>query len=170
MGRDKATLLVDGSPMAARVAAAARAAGAEAVAGVGPPVEGCEPVPDDHPGAGPLGGLLTALRWAGGRPVVVLACDLLAPSPAAVARVVAAWPLPPAAPADAVVPVVGGRDQWLHAGWWPGARHALDEAFAAGERSIHRAATGIVVHRYDEPDGPALADADTEGDLARDDE
>lgn len=32
--------------------------------------------PDDYPGIGPLGGILTALRLAGNRPCLVLACDL----------------------------------------------------------------------------------------------
>lgn len=166
MGRDKATLPVGGAPMGARVSAAARDAGAAETVCVGLAVPGEAHLTDDHPGSGPLGGLLTALRWAGGRPVVVLGCDLVDPSPAAIGRAVARLLAVDAA--DVAVPVARGREQWLHAAWAPSALAPLEAAFAAGERAVHRAVAGLVVHRYDEHDIEALADADTPEDLPRD--
>ena len=61
MGRDKATLPVDGVPMAARVADALRRAGAEPVLAVGGDQAALEAlgltwVADRHPGEGPSGG------------------------------------------------------------------------------------------------------------------
>lgn len=162
MGQDKATLPLDGVPMAVRVVRAARAAGAIEVASIGAPVEGVDHQPDDHPGEGPLGAVLTALRWAGDRTVLVLSCDLVSPSPAAMQRAVDAL-----APAHHLaVPLAAGRPQWLHAAWSPpGPIDDLEARFAAGERSIHRAAAGLMAFYYDEPDLAALADADTPADL-----
>ena len=66
MGEPKALVEVDGVPMALRVAAALRAAGASDVVLVGgdpawSAVLGLKQVPDRWPGEGPLGGLATAL-------------------------------------------------------------------------------------------------------------
>lgn len=162
MGRDKASLPVDGVPMAVRVAEAARAAGAVEVVSIGAPVDGVAHRPDDHPGEGPLGAVLTALRWAGDRRVLVLSCDLVSPSPTVMQRAVDA--LGPAH--HLAVPLAEGRPQWLHAAWAPpGPIDELEARFAAGERSIHRAAADLVAVYYDEPDLAALADADTPADL-----
>lgn len=162
MGRDKASLPIDGVPMAERVALAATDAGAMAIAAVGRPVPGCHHVPDDHPGEGPLGGVLTALHWSADRAVVVVACDLLEPSPDAI---VSAAEVRASTGAAVAVPVVGGRAQWLHACWSPDAAAALTAAFDAGERAVHRAAERLAVVRYPEANAAALADADTEADL-----
>ncbi|QXC62068.1 NTP transferase domain-containing protein [Aquihabitans sp. G128] len=90
MGADKALVEVEGVPMAARVAAALRAAGAHHVVLVGgdpswSAILGLDQVPDRWPGQGPLGGLATALLAAcehdGGHDdapdlvVLVAACD-----------------------------------------------------------------------------------------------
>lgn len=180
MGRDKATLRLGGVAMAVRVADAARAAGAEEVTCVGAPVEGVAVVGDDHPGEGPLGAVLTALRWAGARAVLVLGCDLVTPSPAVMGRAVDALFLPMGhdlavpvtggaarrAPQRGFTPVVGGEPQWLHGAWWPQRPLGnLEARFAAGERAIQRAVEDLLVFRYDEPDLVALADADTPSDL-----
>jgi molybdopterin-guanine dinucleotide biosynthesis protein A len=167
MGQDKATLVVDGAAMAVRVARASTAAGAAAVVCVGAPVDGLDRLPDDHPGSGPLGGVVTALRWAGDRPVVVLACDLLDPDPDAVRAAVEA--LATDSGCDVAVPVVAGREQWLHACWRPSALGPIEDAFGAGERAVHRAAAALQVCRYDAADPHAHADADTVEDLRPDD-
>ncbi len=80
MGRDKAMIAVNGRPMLERVAAAAYDAGLEVmVVGRGQGPDWCGPaarfIPDDHPDAGPLGGIATALRHAG-TPVLALGCDM----------------------------------------------------------------------------------------------
>jgi molybdopterin-guanine dinucleotide biosynthesis protein A len=147
MGRDKALVEVDGRPMAAAVASALRAAGAARVVAVGGDAPrlaglGIEVVPDEHPGAGPLGGVLTALRTARTASVVVLACDLTCPSPEAVARVLDG--LTAGSGAAVAWPEDGGRAQVLHAAWdVRTALPVLATAFAAGERSLRRAAAGL---------------------------
>ncbi len=145
MGRDKASLEIDGRPMAARVAdALLEAGGAEVfcVGGVsGDPA--LRVVPDDRAGEGPLNGLITALQAANRDLVVVLACDLLEPSAAAIRRVVEAASGTSAAEAPVTVPVVAGRPQWLHGAWRRDAcLGPLLAAFDGGERSIHRATVG----------------------------
>jgi molybdopterin-guanine dinucleotide biosynthesis protein A len=183
MGRDKALVEVDGRPMAVRVAEALAAAGAgEAnVIAVGGDAgrlsaHGLTAVPDRWPGAGPLGGILTALgAKAGpgpdpGRPaadiVLVAGCDLVAPDPEAMAATVAALVADPAA--AVATPVLAGRRRWDQAVWRRSrARDALAWQFEAGERAIHSAVAGarlavVDVHGL-APE--ALADADTPAEL-----
>ena len=118
-----------------------------------------EAVADDHPGEGPLGGLLTALRIARHDVVLVVACDLVAPSPAAFTATVAAL-----GDADVAVPA---STEWLHAAWHRRVVEPLRQQFAAGERSIRRAvqASGLTVVRAAGVDPAAVADADTPEDL-----
>jgi len=176
MGRDKALLPVDGRPLAVRVADALVAAGASGVVAVGGDREalgelGLRAVPDADPGAGPLGGIVTALAVAAeaGDPtpvVFVAACDLVDPAPAAVRATVAALAADPAG--DVAVPVAGGRRQWMHAAWRGRARAPLAAAFAAGERAVHAAvaAAGLRVVEL-AVDPAAVADADTPDHLDR---
>jgi molybdopterin-guanine dinucleotide biosynthesis protein A len=76
MGADKALAELEGLPMIAHVAAALEAARCDVVAvGRTEPVAGIRALPDDAGGQGPAAGLLTALRIASGRPVVLVATD-----------------------------------------------------------------------------------------------
>lgn len=169
MGRDKATLEVEGLAMAVRVADALRAAGADevrAIGGDGAALErlGLAVQPDDEPAAGPLGGTLTAVRTATRPLVAVLACDLLAPSPAAIEATVAALRARPGA--VGAVPVVDGHPQWTHAVWRAeAARDALGAAWREGARSLRRASAGLALVEVHDLDPAAVADADTPGDL-----
>jgi molybdenum cofactor guanylyltransferase len=152
MGRDKATIRIDGRTMAERVASALRAAGAADVACIGGPVGD---VPDDHPGAGPLGGILTAGRWAGGRTMVVAPCDLVDADPSLFVALAAAA----GAGAPAATPAAG---EPLPLAVAPATVAALRVAFDGGERSVHRAlerVDGVV--RLD----LAVVDADTPAEL-----
>lgn len=158
MGRDKATLGIDGLAMADRVAAALEAAGARVVARVGGTVGD---VADLHPGEGPLGGVLTALRWCPEPMLVVAPCDLLAPDAAVFGRLVGALDAEPGARA-----AVPARDRPLPLALRVTALDRLAAAFSAGERALHRALAGLaVVAVIIEP--AALADADTPADLPR---
>jgi molybdopterin-guanine dinucleotide biosynthesis protein A len=154
MGRDKAAIEVDGVAMADRVAAALAAAGASAVVRVGGPAGD---VADDHPGEGPLGGVLTALRWAAAEQVLVVApCDLVSPAPAAFAALVDALGGSAAAVPD--------PDRPLPLALRPAALEPLAAAFGAGERSLRRALAAVaVVAAAVEP--AAVADADTADEL-----
>lgn len=155
MGRDKALLEVDGRPLALTVASTLRAAGAGRVVAVGGDAAGIsalgiEVVPDEHPGEGPLGGLLTAFAAARTEVVVVLACDLPGIDEHTVRVVVgalladphlaAAWPAPEAHGAPGAADV----EHVLHGAWRvPVAHEVLTAAFDAGERSVRRAAAGL---------------------------
>jgi molybdopterin-guanine dinucleotide biosynthesis protein A len=150
MGRDKGLLLGDVA------VGALRAAGIDDVVRIGG-VAG--DVLDDHPGEGPLGGILTALRRASSADVVVvLACDLPLIDGPTVRAIVEAL-----GPADAVACPPG---EPLCGAWRPGlARPVLERLFTEGERSPRRALAGLRVALVDVPDPTRLADADTPGAL-----
>ncbi len=170
MGVDTALVPVGGSPLAVRAAAALRQAGAVTVTAIGGDLAGLGRAglrvrPDDHAGQGPLGAVLTALRGADAPVVVVLACDLLAPDPGAIGRVVRALATAPAA--LVALPRHGGRLEPLHGAYRHGALEPLTAAFVAGERSVHRALRALAVVEVLDVDPAALADADTPADLDR---
>ncbi len=170
MGTDKATLVVDGVPMAVRAADALRAAGATevwAVGGDGPGLGalGLEVVPDERPGGGPFPATITALRRAAPSIVVVLSCDLRCPSATTVAQVVDA--LTRGAPdAHAAVPVDDeGHHQWTHTAWRASALPVLEARYEAGIRSLRRAAADLDILEVRGLDPAALRDADRPSDL-----
>jgi molybdopterin-guanine dinucleotide biosynthesis protein A len=171
MGRDKALIPVGGTPMVVRVAEALWVAGARDVVGVGREPHALaahrlSTMPDGQPGAGPVAGIATALAWADGNELVmVVGCDLVAPSPTAIGATLAALARNPAA--GVAVPVSGGRTQWHHAAWRPWAGPALEEALGAGATSVGGAvaAAGLAVVGVDGIHPDALADADVPGDL-----
>lgn len=172
MGCDKALLEVDGVAMARRVADALHAAGARRVVAVGGDAHGLAALgldhrPDRWPGEGPLGGLVTALGDLdddlGAAPVaVVLSCDLLQPDPGAILEVVRARER---LGCDVVVPVVGGRHQWLHAAWDRRVAGILADVFTAGERSLAGAALAVRMATTEHVAAPAVDDADRPEDL-----
>ena len=185
MGRDKATLAVDGTAMAVRVADALRRGGCEPVIGVGGDHaalrgNGLETVADGRPGEGPLGGIITALTTlgAGGdsrRPpgvetwqdridsVLVAACDL----PWLTAVTVGAVRRGLHGHADAGVAVaVGDRLEPLCALWRVSTLSILREAFGGGERAVHRALDRCtVVHVA--VDASTVVNVNTAADLDR---
>lgn len=140
MGRDKALLRLDGLPLASRVAGVLAAAGADPVVAVGGDLPGLRSaglvaIADRRRGAGPLAGIATALTEVGSHDVVVvLACDLIAASPAAVTAVVEALAAEPAA--RVAVPVVDGRLEPLHAAWRRSARGAVEQALLRGGGAV----------------------------------
>lgn len=169
MGRDKATLLVDGEAMAVRVATALRQAGAVDVVAVGGDAAalddlGLPVIADEEPGAGPFPATLTALRHASSDLVAVLSCDLLAPNPETIASLVER--LRACGPdVAAAVPVVDGEHQWTHAVWRRTAQDPLALARRAGVRSLRRAAADLVIEPVLEVSAADVADADDPLDL-----
>ena len=170
MGRDKATLELEGAAMGVRVGAALRAAGAQDVVAIGGDADalralGLTVVPDDEPGQGPFPATLTALRHASTEVVVVLSCDLLAPNPTAIASMVAR--LGAAAPEIvAAIPVVEGRHQWTHVAWRRrAALTALEPARRRGAASLRRACAGVPLERVTDVVAADVADADQPHDL-----
>ncbi|HEX8802989.1 MAG TPA: molybdenum cofactor guanylyltransferase [Acidimicrobiales bacterium] len=170
MGRDKALVEVGGRPFAVRVADALRRAGATEVVAVGGDraaltALGLPFVPDESPGLGPVGGIVSALRRAVGDLVLVVGCDLVDPSPRAMAATVRA--LAADATADLAVPLLDGERQWVHAAWRRSCLPALGRQLQGGVRAVHRAVAGAglaVVDVVGIAPG-ALADADTPDDL-----
>ncbi|HMJ77824.1 MAG TPA: molybdenum cofactor guanylyltransferase [Iamia sp.] len=171
MGRDKALVPIEGVALARRVADALVAGGCARVLAVGGDATrlaalGLEPVPDRWPGEGPLGGLATALGAADEGDVLVLApCDLLHPSPAAVATLLGALAAPEV---DAVSVRVGDRVQWLPSAWRVTARRAAQVAdlVDGGDRRLDAVAAlvGAGVRTVDLAPHE-VADADTPADL-----
>ena len=80
MGQNKALLELGGEPLIVRTARLVGRVVASAAVVVGPTVAyrqlGLEVLDDDWPGAGPLGGIATALRFSRAEWNLVLACDL----------------------------------------------------------------------------------------------
>lgn len=171
MGRDKASIAIDGATMLERVVRAA--VGCELptlVVGRPRPLAFPHPtarfVTDQHPGGGPLGGLLTAFSHVDGD-LLALACDMPRLDAAAIA-----WLLTVAGPVDPardVVVMADGRLQPLFAVWRRIGRTRLARAFTNGERSLMRcldAGEPFVVHLPDRF-AHAADDCDTPEDLAR---
>jgi len=163
MGTDKATLLVDGTPLAERVAAVLDAAGCGPTFFVGGDAArlgatGRTVVADRWPGEGPVGAIVTALAHAqscGADAVVVAACDLVDLTPAA-ARSVAT------APGDVVV-ADSGRVEPLLSRWSVDAAERLEALFASVRSAAAAAeALGAVDVAVDPA---ALRNANTPDDL-----
>jgi molybdopterin-guanine dinucleotide biosynthesis protein A len=141
MGRDKALVEVAGAPMAARVAAALRAAGCDPVVAVGGDAESLGAldltvISDDHPGDGPLGGILTALARIPtpvDGTIVVVSCDI----PWLTGDIVGA--LVEARRDHDVAVARTERREPLCAAWVCPAPAALAASFAAGGRAVHAA-------------------------------
>jgi len=165
MGRDKALVEIDGVPMARRVADELERAGAARVRCVGGDASaltalGLDALDDEHPGAGPLAGLLVALR-ASTLPISLVApCDLIDPRREGFTALVAA--LDASTRARAAVPLADGTWRPLPCALRSTALTTLEDTFAAGERAVHRALAEV---ERVEVDAGSFPDADTPGDL-----
>jgi rhodanese-related sulfurtransferase/molybdopterin-guanine dinucleotide biosynthesis protein A len=167
MGADKATIEIDGLPMARRVADALRAAGAHPVVAVGGDgaalsAAGLVVEADRHPGEGPLAAVAQMLHGSGPPVVAVLACDLLRPDPATILALVGRRA---EADADVAVPVVEQRPQWAHGVWHTRVARVLGDVYACGERSLAAATVGLRTTFLELADPTVTADADRPRDL-----
>lgn len=161
MGTTKALVEVDGVPMARRVAEALHGGGCEPVLLVGGSPEELAPlhlpvVADAHPGEGPLGGVLTALRLAAApgtsipgtavpddahpagvraEAVFVAPCDLPSLDSSAVRSLIEHATT---APDVDVVVARGERLEPALAIWRTTTLDAVETAFDRGERALHR--------------------------------
>jgi molybdopterin-guanine dinucleotide biosynthesis protein A len=137
MGVRKHGLEVGGIRMVERVLAAARTVVDDVVlvgkAGVESPVPDLPYVEDDHPESCALAGVVAALRHAGDRPVLVLACDL----PFLVPKLLRLL-LDGAGAAPVRLPVVSDRLEPLVAVYRPAAFEPLAAALAEGRLALHR--------------------------------
>jgi molybdopterin-guanine dinucleotide biosynthesis protein A len=132
MGRDKALLPWGGSDLLDHAVARLRAVTDEVRILCGPRTRygerGLAVEPDLVPGAGPLGGVLTGLTAAPGRPGLFLAVDLPHVPPALLLRLVAR-----AQGRDAVVPVSTRGPEPLCALYGPGCREPIRRRMDAGD-------------------------------------
>ena len=143
MGTDKAVLM-------AHVAVAALSeAGIDEVVRIG---GAAGDVVDDHPGEGPLGGIITALRHASDDVVMVLACDLPSIDGPPVAAVLGAL-----GPHHDVAAPPG---EPLCAAYRRACLPVLERLFDAGERSPRRALSSLRVATVEVPDPARLIDVD----------
>ncbi|MBI2705299.1 MAG: molybdenum cofactor guanylyltransferase [Actinobacteria bacterium] len=170
MGADKAFLEIDGTPLVVRVAAALQRAGAVETIAVGGDLErlhalGIDARADNHPGEGPLGGLLTGLAAIGTDIAFVTACDHPALDPRLLRALAEQADRPGAL---VVVPVADDTRQVLAALFHTGCAEVLAARFAAGERSIRSALDaldpGAVVDVEGLPEG-WFVDLDTPTDV-----
>lgn len=140
MGRDKAYIEVEGVPLVLVAAGALRAAGATAVCCVGGDAErlgrlGLTHVPDDQPGEGPLGALLTAFERHPSGVAMVLTCDLPLVDACAVTAVIDTLGRHPHA--GVAAPRLDGRLQLLCAAYRPAmVLDPLRSAFGSGRRAV----------------------------------
>lgn len=170
MGRTKALVEVDGTPMATRVARAMSVAGcASVVLYGGDPVElaslGRPVLPDAHPGHGPLGGILGVLELFVDRhaDVLVVACDLAHLDASDLGLLIAAARERP----DADVVVARGLLLEPACALWrtssaPGVRTAFD----AGERAVRRVLADLTTVEVTLPTS-SLRNINTPADLDR---
>jgi molybdopterin-guanine dinucleotide biosynthesis protein A len=166
MGSDKATIDVNGQPLAAFPYRALAEAGAERVFCLGGDTDslgraGLEIHSDREPGQGPLAAITHALGLVSTEVLVVMACDLPNANAEAVIETVIAL----RHPYDAAMPSVGGVPQYLHGAY----RRSLAEVFGAalgrGELSLRAALTDVSVATVAVADPASLADADHPEDL-----
>ena len=170
MGRPKAFLELgpDQRPLVLRVAGALRDAGAPEIITVGGDLDrlaalGLDARPDEHPGEGPLGGLVTGLALARWPLAVVLSCDLPEIDAATVRGLVTALDGDP--DADAAIPVVDGHDQVLVAAYRTASEARWRAAFDAGERSVRRARAAFRVVPVTHLDPAVFVDLDVPADV-----
>lgn len=164
-GSDKARARLGPTTLFERVVAALRGGGAAPVVAVGGEAGADRHVPtlaDRHPGQGPLGGVITALRWSDRPRTVVVAADLALLDDLTVAALALRAE---GCPGSVAMARAGGRLQPTCACWPAGALPALEAAMSAGERSIARAVSALPVEPVDVPER-VVADVDTRQDLA----
>jgi molybdopterin-guanine dinucleotide biosynthesis protein A len=142
MGRDKAAIEIGQTPLLARmVALARRFCPLVAVSGRDPSalVPGVPWFPDQTPGLGPIGGILTALDRFG-KPCLVLSCDLPLLDEATLDRLLAAWRhRAPGTVMTTFLQRETGFIEALIAVYEPEAAPLLRKALAGGCRKLSRA-------------------------------
>ncbi|MBI5918433.1 MAG: molybdenum cofactor guanylyltransferase [Nitrosomonadales bacterium] len=133
MGQDKATLVLDGKSLLARVTGTMQAIFPRLIVSVRQPRVGLElpQVCDEVAASGPLAGLVAGLAQADTPWVFAVACDMPFVSPALVVKLADFR-----AGHQAVVPLVGGHPQPLAAFYGVGALATMRNSLASGDLSL----------------------------------
>jgi len=149
MGRSKAALEVDGAPMLVRTARLVESVtgAATVIGGLNDgPSFGLSVIADDWPGAGPLGGIATALRATAAPWNLIVACDLPYLTKAwlefLVARALASQ-------ADAVVPTTTRGAEPLCAVYHQRCEPAIRAALERGVRKVTDGLKDVLVELID---------------------
>ena len=167
MGTDKAVYPVDGVAMAQRVADAAHNAGATEILLIGGTQARAKKLTgtwrkDLHPGEGPLGGVITALKASSHDSVVVLSCDMPFITDSVISSLVRAL--------SEAQATVGRTDRlnWLVAAWSKEeCLKTLESVWKRNERAVHRAAVLLDVAEVPVP-AVAVRNINTPADLLGD--
>lgn len=149
MGTDKAQLIVEGEPLVLRAVRTLGRVCAEVVvaSGDGHRLDhlGVQQVADAIPGAGPLAGIAAGLARARHDLVAVVAVDMPKASPAVLTLLAGLW-----RGEAAVVPVVQGRWEPLHAVWARSAAPGIARCLEAGDRRVLGVLAALGVRLVDE--------------------
>ena len=164
MGCDKALLPFRGGALVESVARAVKLAAGSAVLVGNPRLYqhlGYPAIPDLYPGAGPLGGILTALRHTSADWNLVAACDMPELSADFLRFLVNA------ADGDAVVPIgPSGRPEPLCAVYHRRSRPVLERALGRGVRSVRAALEDLRVTLVSVPEISPFQNVNTPEDWA----
>lgn len=166
MGRDKALLELDGSPLVQRLVRALEPHFAEVLVSARRASDyafvGCPVIPDPVAGQGPLGGMAAALQAARHDPVFFTPCDLAEPPVDLAVRLLRAL-----GDADVVLPRhTDGRLEPLIAGLRRRMGGAIERTLARGDRKILLAYEGAAVRYLELPEAGELTNLNTEEDYA----
>lgn len=133
MGREKAALIVEGTPFLDRIHDTLTEVFTEVVVCGGSQVPpGGVLIHDDLPGEGPIGGLLSALRISRGRTVFVTAVDM----PLVTAELIRSIAEPQVMGASVRIATVGGEDQPLLGVYGSAVESVARARFDSGLRSM----------------------------------
>lgn len=159
MGRDKATVRIDGMRLVDRAVSALQECCAEVLVASGGRRRlahlSVPQIADAQPGAGPLAGLVAGLETARHPLVAVVAVDHPWPSATLLQHLAAQWE-----GEAAVVPSVGGRLQPLHAVWARRSAVALRLLLAGGVLGVTGAAVRLGARIVEEDDWTAATGGD----------
>lgn len=170
LGGEKALVELGGEPLIGRPLAALRAAGLESIVVAKPettlPPLDCLVVREPAEPRHPLCGIVAALREAGGRPIVAVACDMPFVAPGLLAALAEA-------PEPLVVPAIGGDTHPLLARYAPELLPALEAALAR-EAPLRKTVASLHPRLLDEAElarfgdpGTLLLNVNDSDDLAR---
>ena len=172
MGFNKALIEINGEPLISRIVTSINNAGLMDLRIVGGDCDafavlGHDCLPDEYPGEGPLGGIITALNHYKKKDkehVLVVACDLPNISEKLIRTILEGSKQEPK---SIVIPLVEGHLQWMHALWPTAVLPALLKSFSNGVRAPWRASTELPLLRIEGIDPEILLDVDRPEDLIK---
>ena len=168
MGVDKASMLFCGVPLA-RYIAGRLAPVVDSVALVGDPVKHADIwvpiVADEYPGAGPLGGVITALRFTKSTWNLVTACDLPAVDASTFEAIVSRAKK---SQAQCLIPVTpDGKEQVACAAYRSDCLASLVTQFNTGAKSLRAAVRALDAEYWEVPVAARFVNINTPQDFAR---